>query len=342
VKAAVWYGEKDGIRIEARENPVLEKGEVLVKVEACGICGTDLMIYKGKFPRSHPPLIPGHEFAGEVVETCDTSSGLKVGDKVVVNPLFFCGKCIACKEGFTNACPKLGLIGVDIDGAFAEYVKAKEDKVYKIPSNFPLEEAALVEPAAVAYHTVKIAQPKVGDFVVVLGAGPIGILVAMIAKIAGASEVVLAEVLNYRLQFAEKLGFSVIDASKADVVKEIQKITNEKGADLVFDTAGVSKTAGQLISLARPKGKITVVGLYKQLAGVDLFNMVIKETSLSGSRVYSDIDFEKATQLVVSGKLKVSPLISHRLCLEETEKGIKLVEEGKDVMKVVVSPHRAG
>jgi len=338
MKAAVWYGEKDGIKIEERENPSLEKGEVLIKVGACGICGTDLMIYKGKFPRSHPPLVPGHEFAGEIVETFNTSSGLKVGDKVVVNPLFYCGKCVACREGFTNACPKLGLIGVDIDGAFGEYVKAKEDKVYKIPSDFPLDKACLVEPVSVAYHTVKIAQLKVGDFVVVLGAGPIGILVAMIANIAGAREVFLAEVLDYRIHFAEKLGFSVIDASKTDTVKEIQKITDGKSADVVFDTAGTSKTASQLFFLVRPKGKITVVGLYKQLAEVDLFNMVIKEASLSGSRVYTDIDFEKAVQLVISGKLNVAPLISHRLSLEETEKGIKLVDEGKDVMKAVVLP----
>jgi len=336
MKAAVWYGEKDGIKIEERGNPSLEKGEVLIKVGACGICGTDLMIYKGKFPRSHPPLVPGHEFAGEIVETFNTSSGLKVGDRVLVNPLFYCGKCVACREGFTNACPKLGLIGVDIDGAFAEYVKAKEDKVYKIPSDFPFEEAALVEPAAVAYHTVKIAELQVGDVVVILGAGPIGLLVAMIAKMAGASEVVLAEVLGYRLEFAREQGFSVIDASKTDTVKEIQKITNGKGADVVFDTAGTSKTAGQLLFLVRPKGKITVVGLYKQLAGVDLFNMVIKEASLSGSRVYTDIDFEKVVQLVISGKLNVAPLISHRLSLEETEKGIKLVDEGKDVIKPVV------
>jgi len=338
MKAAVWYGEKEGIKIEERENPSLEKGELLIKVGACGICGTDLMIYKGKFPRSHPPLIPGHEFAGEVVETFNISGSLKVGDKVVVNPLFYCGKCVACKGGFTNACPKLGLIGVDIDGAFAEYVKASEDKVYKIPSDFPFEKAALVEPAAVAYHAVKIAELKVGDVVVILGAGPIGLLVAMIAKIAGASEVVLAEVLDYRLEFAREQGFYVIDASQTDTVREIQKITKGRGADLVFDTAGVSKTAGQLVSLVRPKGKITVVGLYKQPAGVDLFNVVIKEACLSGSRVYTDIDFEKAAQLIISEKLKVSSLISHRFGLEEAEKGIKLIEEGKEVMKALVFP----
>ncbi|MBE0478177.1 alcohol dehydrogenase catalytic domain-containing protein [Candidatus Aerophobetes bacterium] len=337
MRAAVWYGKND-LRTEEREKPSLEDGEVLIKVKACGICGTDLMICNEKFPRSHPPLIPGHEFSGEIVEIKDVSSNLKVGDRVVANPLFFCGRCVACKMGFTNACPKLGLIGVDIDGAFAEYVKASRDKVYKIPSRFPFQNAALVEPVAVAYHAVRISGCKVGDFVVVLGAGPIGMLVAMIAKIAGASEVVLIEVAKYRLELTKKLGFSTIDASGGNVVEKIHEMTEGKGADLVFDTAAVSQTAAQFISLIRPQGKIIILGLYKQPEKVDLFNIVIKEGHILGSRVYTETDFEKAADLVTSGKIKMEPLITHHLTLEEANKGVRLLEQGKDVMKVVLFP----
>jgi len=337
MKAAVWYGENN-IKIEQREKPSIKEGEVLIKVKAVGICGTDLMIYKGKFPRSRPPLIPGHEFTGEVVASKNVPSNLKIGDKVVVNPLISCGRCVACKMGFSNVCSKLRLIGVDIDGSFAEFVKASWEKVYKIPSDFPPETAALVEPAAVALHAVRISTCKVGDFVVVLGAGPIGLLVAMVARIAGASQIILTEVLKYRLELAEKLGFYVIDSSKNNVGEKIQKMTKGKGADVVFDTAAVSQVASQLVSLIRPRGKIVIVGLYKQPPSVDLLDIIFKEGHLLGSRVYSEVDFEKAVNLITSGKLKIEPLITHRLSLEEINEGIKLLEKGKNAMKIVLSP----
>ncbi len=337
MRAAVWYGDGK-IKLEERDEPSLKEGEVLIKVEACGLCGTDLMIYRGKFPRSRPPLIPGHEFSGRISAIRDTHSNLKIGDRVVVNPLLFCGRCTACKRGFTNACPKLGLIGVDIDGAFAEYVKASSEKVLRIPSDFPFDVAALVEPVAVAFHAVRISACEVGDSILVLGAGPIGILIAMIARIAGASEVILAEVSRYRLDFAEKLGFSVIDSTRDDPVQKIHSITKGEGVDLVFDTAAVPQMAGKLIALTRPKGKIIIVGLYKQLAKIDLLNMIFKEAHLQGSRVYTEVDFEKAVKLVTSEKLKVDSLLTNQLHLGEAIEGIGLLEKGEDVMKIILSP----
>lgn len=337
MKAAIWYGENE-IRVEEHEKPSIKEGEVLIKVKTVGICGTDLMIYKGEFPRSRPPLIPGHEFAGEVVATKDIQSNLKIGDRVVVNPLIFCGRCIACRMGFPHVCTKLKLIGVDVDGSFAEFVKASWEKVYRIPSDFPFQTAALGEPTAVALHAVKSSACAVGDSVVVLGAGPIGLLVAMIAKIAGASKVIVTEVLKYRFKLAEELGFCVIDSSRDDVGEKIRRMTKNRGVDIVFDTAAVPQTASQLTSLIRPRGQIIVVGLCKQPATIDLLNIIFKEGHLQGSRVYSEMDFEKAVELVTSGKLKIDPLITHRLNLKEINEGIKLLEKGKDVMKVVISP----
>ena len=337
MKAAVWYGEND-VRVEEIKKPSIKEGEVLIKVRAAGICGTDLTIYKGKFPRSRPPLIPGHEFAGEVVAVKNVPSHLKIGDRVVVNPLLFCGRCIACKMGFSNACPKLRLIGVDIDGAFAEFVKASWEKVHKIPSNFPFETAALIEPVAVALHAVKKSTCGIGDLIMVMGAGPIGILVAMIARIAGASQVIVTEVLEYRVKLAKKLGFCVIDSSKSNVVEKVCEMTKGRGVDVVFDTAAVPQVASQLVSLIRPRGKIVIIGLYKEPSPVDLLDMIFKEAHLLGSRVYSEIDFEKAADLVTSGKIKIESLITHRLSLKEVKEGIKLLEKGKNVMKVVVFP----
>ncbi len=240
MKAAVWY-DKDDIRVEEREMPSPRAGEVLIRVRAAGICGTDLMICQGKFPRSRPPLVAGHEFVGEIVTMNDVPSDLKTGDRVAVNPLISCGRCVACRTGFPHVCEKLRLIGVDVDGAFAEYVSASWEKVYRIPANFSYEIASLTEPTAVAIHVVGRSGLRVGDSAVVLGGGPIGLLIAMMAQIAGASRIIVTEILHDRLRFAQKLAFEVIDSSKHDVSQKIRTMTEGRGVDVVFDAAGCLK-----------------------------------------------------------------------------------------------------
>jgi 2-desacetyl-2-hydroxyethyl bacteriochlorophyllide A dehydrogenase len=337
MKAAVWHGAND-IQIEETETPSLERGQVLIKVLNAGICGTDLMIYKGKFPRSRPPLILGHEFVGDVDSADEIPVDLKPGERVVVNPLIHCGRCVSCRMGFPHVCASLRLIGVDINGAFAEFVKASWDKVHRIPPEFPPHEAALIEPTAVAVHAVTRSGCKVGDHVVVLGAGPIGLLIAMVARVAGASEVVVTEVLKERIVLTESLGFDVIDSSRNDVVKELLGKTHGNGADIVFEAAAVPQTATQLVSLIRPRGRILIVGLYKETPFVDLLSINFKEGEIMGSRVYSDTDFEKAVALVTSGRLDVTPLITDQLDLGDVTEGFRLVERGESRMKVILSP----
>ncbi|HEB31220.1 MAG TPA: zinc-binding dehydrogenase [Spirochaetes bacterium] len=337
MQAAVWHGADD-LRIEDVRTPVLEKGEVLIKVKATGICGTDLMIYKGKFPRARPPLVPGHELAGEIVEVNEVPEGIKTGNMAVVNPLISCGTCVACRMGIPNVCQKLRVLGNDLDGSFAEFVKVSWKKLYIIDDDFPTDKASLVEPSAVAYHGIKRSGCEVGDFVVVQGAGPIGMLTAMVARIAGASGVALTEVRKYRLELAEKLGFIALDPAKYDVVKEIKSLTNNRGADIVVNAAPVRQAAEQMTKLIRPGGKIVVFALYKEPAVVDLLNLTFTEGHVVGSRVYSEIDFERAADLVRSGKLDVGPLITHRLGLKDALEGIEILEKGVGVMKVVLSP----
>ena len=337
MKAAVWYGEND-IRVEEREKPSPEKGKVLIRVRAAGICGTDLMIYGGKFPRSRPPLVPGHEFVGEVVTKNDIPSDLKTGDHVAVNPLISCGHCVACRMGFPHVCKKLRLIGVDVDGAFAEYVTASWEKVFRIPTSLSYEIASLIEPTAVAVHVVARSALTVGDYVVVLGGGPIGLLIAMVARIAGASRIFVTEVLHDRLKLGACLGFEAVDASDGDVTARILRKMGGRGADIVFDAAGVPQTSGIMVSLIRPRGRIVLVGLHKQQASVDLFNTSLKEAEIVGSRVYSQTDFEKAINLITSGRLVVDSLVTHRLSLDDVGDGLRLLAEGGEVVKVVLSP----
>jgi 2-desacetyl-2-hydroxyethyl bacteriochlorophyllide A dehydrogenase len=337
MRAAVWHGAED-LRIEDVKTPVPEKGEVLLKVKTTGICGTDLMIYKGKFPRARPPLIPGHELVGEIVEVNDVPEEIKIGDRAVINPLISCGTCVACKMGTPNVCQTLRVLGNDLDGSFAEFIKVSWEKLYMIDADFPSDKASLVEPSAVAYHGIKRSGCEVGDFVVVQGAGPIGILTAMVARIAGASEVALTEVQKYRLDLAEKLGFIALDPAKFDVVKEIKSLTKNRGADIVVNAAPVKQAAEQMTKLIRPRGKIVVFALFKEPAVVDLLNLTFTEGHVVGSRVYSEIDFGRAVELVLSGKLDVEPLITHRLGLKDALEGIEILEKGVGVMKVVLSP----
>jgi 2-desacetyl-2-hydroxyethyl bacteriochlorophyllide A dehydrogenase len=307
-----------------------------VHVSKTGICGTDLMIYRGKHPRSVPPLIPGHEVAGEIVEAAE-GSGLKAGDRVVVNPLISCGNCIACRMGTPHICQTLQVLGNDLDGSFAEYLKTTPDKIYRLPQEISMERASLVEPAAVAYHAVMRSQCAAGDVVVVQGAGPIGILAAMIAEIAGASKIIITEVQKYRLKMAEQYGFIAVDTAKHDVVETVRSITDGRFADIVINAAAVPQAAAQFASLIRPRGKIVIVGLFKEPTPVELVKITFKEGNLIGSRVYPARDFERAAELIISGKLDADPLITHRLDLEEAERGIDLLERGENVMKVVLS-----
>jgi 2-desacetyl-2-hydroxyethyl bacteriochlorophyllide A dehydrogenase len=337
MKAAVWHGADD-LRVEDVKAPVPEKGEVLLKVRATGICGTDLMIYKGKFPRSKPPLILGHELMGEIAEVNDVPENIKVGDRAAVNPLISCGMCVACRMGTPNVCQNLRVLGTDLDGSFAEFVKVSWKKLYKIESDIPVDGASLVEPSAVACHGIKRAGCGVGDFVVVQGAGPIGILTAMVARIAGAADVVLTEIHKYRIELAEKLGFIAIDPTRSDVVKEIKEMTDNRGADIVVNAAPVKQSAEQMTKLIRPRGKIVVFAFFKEPAAIDLSNLTFTEGHIVGSRVYSEIDFQRAVDLIQSGKLDVEPLITHRLDLKEAPDGVELLEKGDDVMKVVISP----
>ena len=337
MKAAVWHGTHS-MKIEERDPLTLESGEVLIKVRATGICGTDIMIYEGKFPRARPPLVPGHEVAGEVAETRDVPADLKKGDRVVVFPLISCGKCIACRMGVQNTCQHLQVLGNDIDGSFSEYMKTSYDKLYRIPNDFSFEKASLVEPACVAFHAVKRACISVGDTVVVQGAGPIGILTGMIARISGASNIIMSEVQKYRIELARDLGFTVIDASADDVVAEVRRLTDGRGADVVFTAAPVKQAAVEITRMIRPRGRVVIFALFKEPVPVDLINLTFTEGCICGSRVYTPVDFERTVGLVVSGELEVDRLITHKIGLQDVEKGINTVQSGQDVMKVIIQP----
>jgi (R,R)-butanediol dehydrogenase / meso-butanediol dehydrogenase / diacetyl reductase len=336
MKVGTYLSPKQ-VEMTEREIPIPKADEALIKVSYGGICGTDMMIYHGLHPRAQAPLILGHEFSGVVAEVGDNQN-VKKGDKVAIEPLLSCGTCAACRNGQTHVCEKLRYIGIDKDGGFAEYTTIPVNRLRVLPESVSEKEAAMLEPLAVAIHTVRRSNMKVGDTVAILGAGPIGLLIAIIAERAGAGKIFISDVSSMRLQVAEGLGFEAVDAKDKDIVQTVKDYTNGVGADVVFEVAGNQITANQMIDCIKYQGEIMVVSVYKKPPTVQLAAMHFREISLKTTRCYSPEDFTKAIELLEQNKMNLDPLISHVLPLEEIKAGFELMENPDQSLKILFRP----
>jgi L-iditol 2-dehydrogenase len=327
------------IELEKTRIPSLTSDEVLIQVKVCGICGSDIHAYKGRHPFVHPPIVLGHEFSGMVSEIGSGVRGIPKGEKVTVEPNIVCGGCYNCLHGRHNICLNLKVIGcVGYNGAFAEYIVVPKDKVIKLPEGISYDEAALIEPTAVAVHAVKKAEQRVGDRVVILGAGPIGLLVMQVAKISGAGEVIITDLLDYKLKKARDLGADrTINSRSENLVSLIKEDYGEAGIDLIYDCVGIEETVSQAIQIARKGTKILIVGVPEEKIRVNLAYVQDRELELLGSLMYLREDFTTAIELIHQGKVRARPLISHHFTLEETDKAFqKILTTKEEVLKVLI------
>ncbi|SNS26529.1 zinc-dependent alcohol dehydrogenase [Tropicimonas sediminicola] len=291
MKALVYTGPN---RVEVQDIPVPEgrSGQAKVRMRYCGVCGTDIGIFAGKHPRAKAPLVLGHEFVGTIEEVRDGSGKFAPGDRVVAYPLISCGECQPCRTGHPHVCKTLKLIGIDRDGGMAGYAWIDENVLFKVPDTLSDEIAALVEPLAVIVRSLHQARFNLLDTTVVTGAGPIGVLTAIVLKHSGASRIVISDVDQARLDLCRSFGFETVNVAKDNLVEHIDATTDGEGVDIVFECSGVESAAAEMTRLARVGGTICMTGIHKAPRSVDLRDINFKEQILIGSRVYTKREFE--------------------------------------------------
>lgn len=332
---ASYYQRNRTFETGSAPEPTPASGESLLRVRRVGICGTDLHIYQGHLDHRVPHGgIIGHEVFADVVQT-PSGSDFAAGDRVVVEPVRFCGACAACRMGATYLCHDLKVLGVDVPGGMQEYWAVPTDRLLKVPDSMSDDHAPLIEPLAVATHDVTRAGVKAGDNVVVFGGGPIGSLIALVCRQRGA-RLRVVEINPHRLALLQGLGFETIGPAD-DARAVIQAWTGGNGADVAFEVTGDPAIARIITHVVRVWGTVSVIAIHPEPVPVDLYTMFARELTMHSSRLYTRAAWEEAIRLVATGSVDVAPLLTRVIPLEDLQKGMEDALTGGAVMKVVVT-----
>ncbi|HEV8310923.1 MAG TPA: alcohol dehydrogenase catalytic domain-containing protein [Methylomirabilota bacterium] len=331
---AVFYEGAQTFRPGTAPVPVAGPGEALLRVRRVGICGTDLHIYQGHLDHRVPKGgIIGHETVAEVAEA-PAASGFTAGDRVVVEPVQSCGKCRACRIGAAYICYELKVLGVDLPGGMQEYWTVPVERLLRVPDSLSDDHAALIEPLAVATHDVRRADVQTQDAVLVFGGGPIGTLIALVARQRGA-RVAVAEVNPFRVEMLDKLGLQPVGPGQ-DVVRFAEEWTGGDGVDVAFEVTGNPAVVRVMTDVVRAWGTVSLVAIHAAPMPVDLYRMFARELTMHGSRLYAREDWEQAIALAASGAIPLASLVSRRIPLGSLQAGMEQALGGGPVMKVLV------
>ena len=334
---AAFFAGKQKIELREVDVPAPAPGEVLVRVRACGICGSDLHFYHGAFP-ALPNVSPGHEFAGEIAALGEGVSGWSAGQRVVVEPVKSCRRCPYCTTGQYQLCAKRVLLGTFAPGAMAEYVCVPDYTLYALPDDLDFDVGALVEPLAVTVHGLHLVGLSIGERVLVMGSGTIGVLAVLAARAAGASEVIA----TYR---HEHQGQAALAAGATRVLKDGETGgLGQEGIDVVVETVGGSApTLSQALGIVRPGGRISVLGLFTQPAQINALGLMLKEALIAGGITYcrpgQQSDFDVAIGILQSHGEQAGSLITHRFPLAEAAQAFATAaDKGTGSLKVQLYP----
>jgi len=344
---AIVFRAPNEFEMEEVPKPTCAKDGMVVKIEAVGLCGSDVRTFGFGHPKLTPPQIIGHEIAGTIDEIGENTGDFKVGDRVIINPIIPCGECYYCKHDLENHCMNLTFVGTHIEGGYAQYVAIpniafKSNCVLKLDDKLSFINAPLVETAASVINAQKNIDVKQGDVVVVVGSGPIGCLHTQVAKSRGAKKVILSEINDSRLEIARK--FDNIDvfvnSSTEDLKEVILKETDNLGADVVIVACPVGKVQELAMDMMKSRGKILFFGgLPKDnsFIKIDSNNIHYKEICIKGAFAYTPREFNEALELITQDKIQSSKFVTDILPLEDIKKGIDIVKKGLG-LKVILKP----
>jgi len=344
MKAAVLE-QLDRIVVKNVPDPVIGPDDALMKVHACAVCGSDIRIYHHGNNRVHPPAILGHESAGEIVAVGERVSGFKPGDRIALGADVPCGECAVCKAGYGNNCQINYAMGYQFQGSFAEYVPLNKTTlnygpVHKIPDDVSYDEAALAEPLACVLNAIEFTGIKLGDTVVVMGAGPIGCMIMPVAIMSGATKIIAINRSPGRLEFAKEAGADVtICMAEEDHIERILEETDGQGADVVFTANPTPASHIEALKIAKNRGRVNLFGGLPAGTKVELDTNLIhyKELLVSGAHGSVPRHHKMAIDLIASGKINIGKFISHRLPLSEAAEAFRIAES-KEGLRVLVKP----
>jgi (R,R)-butanediol dehydrogenase / meso-butanediol dehydrogenase / diacetyl reductase len=309
--------------------------QVQIEVAFTGICGTDLHIFHGSMDaRVTTPAVIGHEMSGRIAAVGSGVEGWAVGDPVTVVPLDWCGECPACSAGHTHLCHRLKFIGIDAPGSLQRLWTVPARTLVRLPADLSLEHAALIEPTAVAVHDVRRAELKAGEQAVVVGGGPVGLLIAVVARETGA-DVLIVEPNAYRRELATSLGLRAVDPAEADITGIVTEWTGGAGAAVVFEVSGAAAGVTTAVEALAVRGRLLLVAIHGTPREVNLHRFFWRELTLIGARLYHRADFERAVELVADGTIPTATLISAVEPLSSAADAFELLETGA-VMKVLI------
>ncbi len=343
---ALLLTEYQHLEVTEVDEPEMGDEDVLVQVEACGICGSDIHGYDGSTGRRIPPLIMGHEAAGIVVSVGADVDDLNPGDRVTFDSMVSCGKCEFCRAGKQNLCNNRRILGVSCGeyrrhGAFAERISVPRRIVYHLPDDMPFEHAALVEAVSVGVHALNITPVLLGDSAVVIGAGMIGLLTLQAARAAGASRIIAVDINDNRLEVAKELGATeVLRSDQCDVPRAVRELTGGRGADIALEVVGAAATVRTAVESVRKGGHVTLVGNVSPSIEFPLQSVVTREISLQGTCGCNG-EYPQCIDLMSRGLINVAPLVTAQITLDEGPQWFKRLHDGDpSQMKVVVRPQR--
>ncbi|QDV61513.1 galactitol-1-phosphate 5-dehydrogenase [Crateriforma conspicua] len=341
---ALLLTEYKNLEVTDVDEPAVGPDDVLVQVEACGICGSDIHGYDGSSGRRIPPLVMGHEAAGNVVRTGKNVTDLKPGDAVTFDSMVSCGQCEFCRSGHQNLCDNRMVLGVSCGdyrrhGAFAERISVPRRIVYRLPDGLPLEHAALVEAVSVAVHAANVTPITLGDTAVVVGAGMIGLLTIQAVRAAGASRVIAIDINDRRLKVAQDVGATdVINSSQVDAVQTVIQMTGGRGADVAMEVVGMTPTVQTAIESVRKGGCVTLVGNVTPTIDLPLQSVVTREIRLQGTCGCNG-EYPQCIDMMARGIIDVRPLITQKISLAQGPEWFDRLYKGDpDQMKVIVCP----